>query len=474
MEKDSVDDLVDLLRVKKNLILQGAPGTGKTYAVPEIVTRLCGLTKQGDDHETIMKAYNELKTENRVVFTTFHPTLDYEHFVEGWQPKTVKDEDRRENEEAKGESEGAFILRDGIFKEIALLAMGSIIEGDHELVFPSGTPVWKVSLERSGPNDLREDCLKNSRIRIGLWGNEAHNIEDVRDLIKTKCHGKRSLSAFCTRMKKGDIVVTCYAETQTDAVGIVEGDCEFLAGEAYEGYPLSRKVKWLWKGNPVEVGEFTQHYAFRGCAVFSITKRFSSDRVLEFLAQRGYKSEYKPFVLVIDEINRGNISKIFGELITLLEPDKRKDGVEGESCRLAYSNKEFGVPPNLYVIGTMNTADRSIGMLDYALRRRFVFHTLTPKVLESNFDRNAFLKVSRLFVKDPEAASPEAERDTLSEEFDPLDVWPGHSYFITKEMPIQQRWRYEIRPLLMEYVRDGVLKPKALEKIRDMDKEFGL
>ena len=161
----------------------------------------------------------------------------------------------------------------------------------------------------------------------------------------------------------------------------------------------------------------------------------------------------------------------------MLEPDKRKrKGVdEGESCRLAYSNdEEFSVPPNLYIIGTMNTADRSIGMLDYALRRRFVFHTLTPKVLEANFARDAFLKVSRLFVKDPEAASPKAEHDTLSEEFDPLDVWPGHSYFITKEMPIQQRWRYEIRPLLMEYVRDGVLKPKALEKIRDMDKEFAL
>ena len=102
------------------------------------------------------------------------------------------------------------------------------------------------------------------------------------------------------------------------------------------------------------------------------------------------------------------------------------------------------------------------------------FGSLTPKVLEANFARDAFLKVGRLFVEDPEATSPKAERDTLSEEFDPLDVWPGHSYFITKEMPIQQRWRYEIRPLLMEYVRDGVLKPKALEKIRDMDTEFAL
>lgn len=193
----------------------------------------------------------------------------------------------------------------------------------------------------------------------------------------------------------------------------------------------------------------------------------------------------QPYIMVIDEMNRGNVSKIFGEMITLLETDKRKGMKNAESVILPYSKSIFQIPSNVFIIATMNTADRSLGALDYAIRRRFAFVCVKPYGLEDvdGFNMKLFEKVSKLFISNFDdyrnskwAGDFKLERaDTLSEEFRPEDVWIGQSYFFMTDDDnndnTRDRLNYEIIPLLEEYVNDGVLTKAASKVIDELRKE---
>lgn len=161
-----------------------------------------------------------------------------------------------------------------------------------------------------------------------------------------------------------------------------------------------------------------------------------------------------PYVLIIDEINRGNISRIFGELITLLEPDKREGEINEVKAKLTYSQLDFTVPSNLYIIGTMNTTDRSVGSIDYAIRRRFAFKTLIAKksVLDDNDDT-----VQGLALLLFDSVKKFLDKHKVDMNIDDLMV--GHSYFLAKDIPeLNMKWEYEILPLLQEYYKDGIIK----------------
>jgi hypothetical protein len=176
------------------------------------------------------------------------------------------------------------------------------------------------------------------------------------------------------------------------------------------------------------------------------------------------------YIFIIDEINRANLPAVLGELIYALE-------YRGESVESMYAvdgKNKLTLPPNLYIIGTMNTADRSVGQIDYAIRRRFAFIDMLPHVLDDvdGFDYELFEKVSKLFIEnyDEHKNNSKAilERSAhLSEEFRPEDVWLGHSYFIMKKDGKDcrdMRLHYEIKPILKEYLKDGIFKSSA-EKI---------
>jgi 5-methylcytosine-specific restriction protein B len=151
--------------------------------------------------------------------------------------------------------------------------------------------------------------------------------------------------------------------------------------------------------------------------------------------------------MIIDEINRGNISKIFGELITLIEQDKR-----GRETVLPYSKKEFKVPANLYIIGTMNTADRSIAAIDTALRRRFTFVEIEPdSSILSRYDNpiiNDHVDLTKLM---------NSLNSKILEKYD-RDHRIGHAYFmgIDSLNSLYQTWYYKILPLLSEYFYNDV------------------
>ena len=180
------------------------------------------------------------------------------------------------------------------------------------------------------------------------------------------------------------------------------------------------------------------------------------DGIFKSICLRAKDNPTNKFILVIDEINRGNISKIFGELITLLEKDKRINQVNEITVSLPYSGDDsFGVPDNLYIIGTMNTTDRSVGSIDYALRRRFVFETITSEPSKiTDESALAIFNEIRAFI----------EKHKLPEDYIE-DLMVGHSYFMSSEnsdyqAEIKQKIQYGVIPLLKEYIKDGVLLAK--------------
>jgi len=186
-------------------------------------------------------------------------------------------------------------------------------------------------------------------------------------------------------------------------------------------------------------------------------------KLKDYVSPKSINSDI-PYVLIIDEINRANLPAVLGELIYALE-------YRGEKVESMYATIEEGntliLPPNLFIIGTMNTSDRSVGHIDYAIRRRFAFIDVLPKVLEGDyFELELFKFVSSLFIKnfDEYMLDNTVElkiSDHLSEEFRPEDVWLGHSYFINGKGDFGLRVKYEIIPILKEYVKDGILKQSA-------------
>lgn len=429
-EEETMDTVTD---VGLNTILYGPPGTGKTYhtviyAVAIIENKELNAVK-AEAYQDVLNRYYEYKAQGRIEFTTFHQSYGYEEFIEGIRPVVVDSDDT---------SSIQYSVQPGMFKKFCERAErpASVQTNADDFGIAEDAAIWKVSLAGAGENEIRTDCLKNGYIRIG-W--EEHDGDGS---------GSRIMNALINRMQIGDIVFSCYNASTIDAIGIVTGEYELR--EEYEDYRSFRTVKWLAKDfkeniRAINGGKYMMQPAVCGLPNVSISDVY---KLIEKYqpTQQLLTNRKENYVFIIDEINRGNISKIFGELITLIEESKRVGKEEGMKTLLPYSMKPFGVPENVYIIGTMNTADRSIATIDTALRRRFEFKEMLPDP-----DVIAKISVGNLSIKELLARMNRRIAVLYDREHT-----IGHAYFmpLAKDNSMEKLaeiFKNKVIPLLQEY-----------------------
>lgn len=438
----------------KNLILYGPPGTGKTYSAIQYAVAIIEEKSIediiGEEYSDVFARYLKYREDKLVEFTTFHQSYGYEEFIEGIRPVVTSEEEGG----LKGEIR--YEIRDGVFKDFCDKA-GNPVGGSkkEDLGIGKNPNVWKVSLGGTGENPDRKECLNNGHIRIG-WDQYGEVLTEETDYVKDG--GRVVLNAFYNNMQIGDLVLSCFSSRTIDAIGVVTGEPEWH--NEYPIYKRLRKVKWLARDIREDIVDMNADRIMTLSTVYKLSITVSDTLgILHRVNPSLFSAEMKVpnRVFIIDEINRGNISKIFGELITLIEPTKRLGEEEAQRSVLPYSGQKFGVPRNVYIIGTMNTADRSIAMIDTALRRRFGFIEMQPDpgTLEGTV------------VEDIDIADL---LETMNKRITVLhdrEHTIGHSYFmpLSADPSIENLasiFKHKIIPLLQEYFFDDYEKIRMI------------
>lgn len=438
----------------KNLILYGPPGTGKTYTTMSRAVEMCGEVAT-TDRPALRQQYERLQKEGRIEFVTFHQNFAYEEFVEGLRPKTDQPQE-------EGQAGAGFRLEPepGIFRRLCTLAEEATKSAATGQPFDvTGRKVFKMSLGRAGiEDDIFEDAWNGGYIVLG-WDGEIdwsgftsyQAIFDRWNADSPSTHGSDSniaqVNRFVVDMQPGDLVVISYGNTKIRAIGEVTGPYEF-APTGVRNYNHRRKVRWLRRfEEPVDASLVSSTNFMQNSCYLINNANLNRSGLATLLPGEGGASEApKQYVLIIDEINRANVSKVFGELITLIEPDKRLGMEHALRVRLPYSKKEFGVPSNLHILGTMNTADRSIALLDSALRRRFQFVEMAPDTTVKEFvdaEKSTGLPLSDML---------QAMNDRI-EYLVGRDQRIGHAFFIGCESKkdVDRVMVNKVIPLLQEY-----------------------
>ncbi len=462
-QKNNSEDIAmdnNLKEQSLNQILYGPPGTGKTYntvikAIEITNPELIQKDKDGNvkNYEVLKGKFDELKQQGQIEFVTFHQSYSYEEFVEGIKPEIPKWNDEG--------SELKYVGKDGIFKNICEHAKPIKVSSiKHQPIDFSNTKVFKMSLGNTlkKEDDIYEYCISHDVVALGFKDvdfSDCKTSQDFKDKDKEDPWGATALERFVNWIDIGDIIIVSNGNRNFRAIAQVTGNYYYDRTTPIR-YSHFRKVEWLYKGEDIYYSKinnkvFSQQSIY---GYFDSSKKGTPDynpdlntqELNNIITGKVEKEIALPHILIIDEINRGNISKIFGELITLIEEDKRGT----LSVKLPYSQEDFTVPQNLYIIGTMNTSDRSIASIDIALRRRFKFVEMMPKP-EELVDKNNQPQM----VED---INLQSLLKTINERISYLldrDHQIGHSYFMNWDnydmATLKDVWFDEIIPLLNEY-----------------------
>ena len=423
-----------------NQILYGPPGTGKTYSAIKKALEI--IEGNASNDKSKFKSYVE---NEQIKFVTFHQSYGYEEFVEGIKPIL-------NNDEADNDKEIKYDIEDGIFKKLCKMAKSIEGKANKTLEFNKNVNFWKMSLGNSQKPEedfVFEYCIKNNVVLLGFGDyqdfSDCENIEKILEKMKkeTVDFPVTAINILKNKIKNGDIILVSLGNEKLRAVARVIGEYEFLDRDDLDSFVQARGVEWIFVPDEPIYYEKILRKQFTQMSIYNIKNNLKIDEFKQIFTKDSQKIE-KNYVLIIDEINRGNISKIFGELITLIEPPKRLGADDEIMVELPYSKEKFGVPSNLYIIGTMNTADRSIALMDTALRRRFEFVEMMPEY--NNLKEVAGIDIGQMLK-------------TINERIEYLydrDHTIGHAYFINvSDMEtLANVFKNKILPLLQEYFYD--------------------
>ncbi|RXJ95464.1 hypothetical protein CRU94_06970 [Arcobacter sp. AHV-9/2010] len=381
----------------KNIMLYGAPGVGKTYNYKKLVSLIESKTyNENDIFKSIIenqnlgididKTFEIIKNEKRIEFVTFHQSYSYEDFIEGFRPN--------ENGEIELDKKG------GVFKRISDKARENLEESQKEKIQVKEEITFRQKLD---------SFIEKLEIELETKGyyeiTDAAYISSIdSDAFRYNIRKENPTYKYDLRMKFEDLF-------------------EFEKNKVSS----RQDVKKLENINSLANQHATYYYKVFSEIILNSKNIKINDKEINNV-------ELKNFYIVIDEINRGNISKIFGELITLIEEDKR----DSYEVTLPYSKEKFKIPSNLFIIATMNSTDKSIATIDIALRRRFTFLKMKPneELVKNEKAKDLMNKLNEHISK------------AISE-----DYTLGHSYFmkIENEDDLEFVKEYKIKPLLEEY-----------------------